>query len=628
MKQLPLGLVIMTILIFTQNSFAQLTPGPLHRVHESLEGLKNCTQCHTIGSKDFQAKCLDCHSILKQQLAQGIGLHANDGYQQCQLCHSEHHGKDFELVHWKNGMDSFDHQLTGYALIEKHLEPSCRDCHQSAKIPNISQIMAAGKDPNRSFLGLSQDCVSCHRDPHEETLGSDCLSCHDMTGWIPTAKFDHDRAAFKLLGAHQNLECESCHPPHESTDQGKRRIFKPLAHQQCTDCHQDTHKGTLSNDCLTCHDLNQWKPALLFNHDRTAFPLTGIHRQVACEQCHTPPSSPLSRTLKVRTFEIRNVDSCKDCHSDPHQNRFSDSCSSCHQTSSWQNIKHQAFNHDQTRFPLKGLHQNLACDDCHTPGESHAIASFDDCRDCHRDEHQGQFDHKELYRDCLTCHTELGFKPAQFTVQDHLQTSFPLQGGHLAQPCNACHVVQGLPHFNPPTTQFNLAAQACAECHNNPHGEKIPLFSGEQGCESCHNVSTWTQIAFDHSQTEFPIRDGHATLSCKTCHTQSNGSQGFYLDDLQESCASCHEDTHRGQFNNALGVTTCEACHANATWDPDLFNHNQDTSFSLVGAHAQTPCSSCHPREVTNEANFIRFKPLPSKCEDCHATSSKEGGPL
>ncbi|MCB1037161.1 MAG: cytochrome C, partial [Acidobacteria bacterium] len=37
--------------------------------------------------------------------------------------------------------------------------------------------------------------------------------------------------------------------------------------------------------CESCHSENAWQPAN-FNHNQTAFPLTGAHRTLDCQSCH------------------------------------------------------------------------------------------------------------------------------------------------------------------------------------------------------------------------------------------------------------------------------------------------------------------------------------------------------
>jgi hypothetical protein len=95
---------------------AQISPGDLSNPHASLEGVQNCTKCHGSGRQLVPDKCLECHTVIKAEMADKSGLHGSQNYAECQACHVEHQGREFELVYWKDGQDKFDHALTGYKL--------------------------------------------------------------------------------------------------------------------------------------------------------------------------------------------------------------------------------------------------------------------------------------------------------------------------------------------------------------------------------------------------------------------------------------------------------------------------------------------------------------------------------
>jgi hypothetical protein len=48
------------IVLFNYNSTGQISPGDLSEGHSHLEGMSNCTQCHTLGAKVSNEKCLAC----------------------------------------------------------------------------------------------------------------------------------------------------------------------------------------------------------------------------------------------------------------------------------------------------------------------------------------------------------------------------------------------------------------------------------------------------------------------------------------------------------------------------------------------------------------------------------------
>ena len=111
----------MIVLIFIMmQSFligkAQISPGELSTPHSNLEGMSNCTQCHVLGDKVSNDKCLKCHTEIQQRISAQKGYHSSAEVKgkQCTICHNEHHGKNFQLI--RLNVSTFNHNLTGYPL--------------------------------------------------------------------------------------------------------------------------------------------------------------------------------------------------------------------------------------------------------------------------------------------------------------------------------------------------------------------------------------------------------------------------------------------------------------------------------------------------------------------------------
>ena len=124
-----LFLLIGTIISVT--GFGQLSPGELSRVHKQLEGLSNCTKCHILGKKVSNQKCLDCHTELSNRIKSQKGYHVSAEVRgkECIICHSDHHGLDFQIVRFDE--KSFNHTSTGFELSGAHIKSKCRDCHKA-----------------------------------------------------------------------------------------------------------------------------------------------------------------------------------------------------------------------------------------------------------------------------------------------------------------------------------------------------------------------------------------------------------------------------------------------------------------------------------------------------------------
>ena len=174
-------------------SYAQLSPGKLSKAHATVDGISNCTQCHTIGNKVVNSKCLTCHKDLNLQIARNKGFHVSAlvKNKDCVQCHNEHHGENFELI--RLDKKTFNHIATGYELKGAHKTKvqNCKECHQPSHMAN-----PALKKKANTFLGLSTQCASCHEDVHQNTLSNDCAKCHDMQDFKAAKLFSHDQSDF------------------------------------------------------------------------------------------------------------------------------------------------------------------------------------------------------------------------------------------------------------------------------------------------------------------------------------------------------------------------------------------------------------------------------------------------
>lgn len=603
---------------------AQISPGPLSRFHQTLEGARNCRACHAAQGVTREL-CLTCHTALGQRIAAGKGLHARAEYRVgCERCHVEHQGRGFELVFWgKEGRAAFDHAVTGFPLEGRHAALGCESCHAARRIRDRPGLAAGGVNLARTFLGLNASCSSCHGDPHKGQFAPrGCTDCHDEDKWKPPARFDHDKTGFPLTGSHEAVACASCHKPRPD---GSVR-FKGVAHPTCASCHRDPHAGRMGTACASCHDPMGWQRIApgRFDHGRTRFPLTGRHEGVACSGCHTRGAGG---ALK---FEGTPFASCASCHKDPHAGRLGAVCATCHTTAGFDRIQPGQFDHARTAFPLYGKHADVKCDSCHRTGRPRPLRHAR-CTDCHEDRHAGQLAGRPDGGRCESCHDVNGFEPARFSAEDHARTRMPLTGAHLAVPCDACHReapleriralgVRPPPSAPPRTGQMRFASTACSECHRDPHRGRTARFGA---CETCHATAAWNAVRFDHARTGFPLVGGHARTPCRSCHGGEGGA--VVLGDRPTVCNACHEDPHRGQFARRFGQggeTDCAACHDPESWPRVRFDHDRQTSFPLQGVHRSLPCARCHLREIDGRAT-MEFTGIGRTCSACHGAEPK-----
>ncbi|MBK6911008.1 MAG: hypothetical protein IPH10_08810 [bacterium] len=526
----------------------------------------SCQQCHVGGVfEGTPSQCIDCHltdyngTTSPDHEATGIGT-------QCLDCHT--------TEAWDQ---AFDHNATAFPLTGQHVQATCQQCHVGGV-----------------FEGTPGQCVDCHladyngttSPDHEATgIGTQCLDCHTTEAWDQA--FDHNATAFPLTGQHVQASCQQCHVG---------GIFEGTP-SQCVDCHLADYNGTTSPDheatgigtqCLDCHTTEAWDQA--FDHNATAFPLTGQHVQASCQQCH------------VGGIFEGTPSQCMDCHladyngttsPDHEATGIGTQCLDCHTTESWD----QAFDHNSTSFPLTGQHVQATCQQCHVGGIFEGTPS--QCFDCHLADYDGTTspDHEAtgIGTQCLDCHTTESWDQAF----DHNSTSFPLTGQHVQATCQQCHV-GGI---------FEGTPSQCIDCHladyngtTSPDHEATGI--GSQ-CLDCHTTEAWDQ-AFDHNATAFPLTGQHVQASCQQCHV------GGVFEGTPSQCIDCHLTDYNGTTSpdhEATGIgTQCLDCHTTESWD-QAFDHNS-TSFPLTGQHVQASCQQCHVGGV--------FEGTPSQCVDCH----------
>ena len=548
---------------------------PLTGKHATIE----CVTCHKTETGEFPAgpgtavrfkgmsgACNTCHK----------DVHLGQLGDRCADCHRTDTFKLTSHVH-RGDQDFFS---GGHAAVE------CRACHRT-----IEADFPAGHGEAIQFTGIDRQCVTCHDDVHQATLGDDCASCHTVHAPFrdPSRAF-HKSTMMPLEGRHLQVPCADCHWDGQIKGTPTR----------CYDCHwirrqDDRYRTRLGNECEQCHRPTSWT-AVNWDHGvATGHDLRGAHSTLDCQACHVDGR-----------FEGGLPTDCASCHLDDYQAAddpnhvaagFPTTCDSCHSPSdsSWDQARF-----DHSTYPLVGAHAAQPCDACHSSGVYQGLPS--ECVDCHLDDYQGtdEPDHAAagFPTTCEDCHnaSDATWEQGRF---DH--GSYPLVGAHAAQPCDACHssgVYQGLP-------------SECVDCHLDDYqGTDEPPHAAAgfpTTCEDCHNASdaSWDQGHFDHGS--YPLVGAHAAQPCEACH-----ASGVYQG-LPSECVDCHLDDYQGTEeppHAAAGFpTTCEDCHnaSDASWDQGHFDHG---TYPLVGAHASQPCDACHSGGV--------YQGLPSECVDCH----------
>jgi predicted CXXCH cytochrome family protein len=522
-------IIVFISLLAYINVTAQISPGDLSNSHAHLDGLSNCTQCHVLGNKVSNDKCLLCHTEILSRVNALKGYHSSSEVKgkQCLTCHSEHNGKNFQLIRFD--ATKFDHKITGYILTAPHAKQDCKVCHNQKYITD--QKLKAKKS---TYLGLNTECLTCHADYHLKTLSPNCLNCHNPEAFKPATKFDHNNANFHLAGKHKSLDCQKCHKMIVS--EGKKfQQFKGIQYSNCTSCHKDPHQNKFGQNCRQCHSEESFKVVsgnASFDHNKTSFKLEEKHLIVNCKACH---KNKLTDPLKH--------DLCTDCHTDYHNKQFvkngiNPDCSKCHSVKGFNQTSFNIDNHNQGPFPLKGSHNAVPCFDCHKKQEKWSFREIGiKCVDCHTNIHLPYMQPKYYPGDnCLVCHNQDRWNGITF---DHSKTDFSLTGAHAGKDCRICHFKKGTDGV--PKQKFTGLSKNCSSCHTDNHFKQFDI-NGITDCLRCHGNDNWKASKFNHDNTQFRLDGKHANLACSKCHKPTRDGSSIYvrykLKDFK--CESCH----------------------------------------------------------------------------------------
>ena len=556
--------------IFDHNS----TAFPLTGGHINID----CNACHVSGFQSISSQCVDCHL---DQFNQSLNPNHNQlGLpMDCAQCHTTTPG-------WAPA--SFGVHNNYYALNGAHASISndCALCY------------------NGNYNNTPQTCNGCHNSDYTSTSNpnhillqfpTDCAQCHNESAWVPST-FNHDGQYFPIYsGSHNGVwsQCQECHN-------------NPSNYSQftCITCHQNPetnneHDGVPgyfydSNACLACHPTGE--SDFIFDHNSTAFPLTGAHATTDCIQCH---ATGFQNTSSV----------CLDCHTQDFNQSTNPNhvalnipmdCVQCHTTApGWSPATFAIHNN---YYVLEGAHVGIAneCATCHNGDYNNTPNT---CVGCHQNDysnttnpdHAGQM----FSTDCSTCHSQNSWTPSSFNHD----IFWPLTGAHsgIADNCVACH-----------NGNYNNTSSECVSCHqqdyNNSTNPNHSTLNLGNNCSSCHTTQPgWSPATFAVHNDFYVLAGAHTTLDCASCH---NGN----YNNTPNTCVGCHQsdynDTTDPDHEAALLPTDCTICHSQTAWSPSTFDHN--TIYPLLGAHATIAnnCIQCHIAG--------NYTSTPNTCVGCH----------
>ena len=228
------------LLFFSLSVQAELTPlqrmeglvmpGEVIKRHAKFE--KKCDKCHSGFDRMKQDdQCMECHKDIRSDIKKQRGFHGKIQRvreRECRTCHSDHLGRDADIVQLDTEL--FNHDQTEFKLAGAHISIDCKECHKKVNVYRM---------PERT-------CHACHAkdEPHKKRMGKQCENCHIEGAWLP-AFYDHSKTKFKLRNAHREAACYHCHVNERYDDTPRNCYF----------CHHldDTHKGDRGIRCHDCH---------------------------------------------------------------------------------------------------------------------------------------------------------------------------------------------------------------------------------------------------------------------------------------------------------------------------------------------------------------------------------------
>ena len=374
------------------------------------------------------------------------------------------------------------------------------DCPSPDGDARLSRL-ASRKEPG------SNDCARCHSEHNGQH--------HRLVRWpVPKEKLDHAKAGWKLEGKHAQLKCTECHTA-KYIDPQDRAVLKRHdlnttfagLETSCIACHRDVHAGQLSRRCTDCHSQDSWKNPPGFSHEKTRYPLTGLHANVECAKCHRPGPAAVSTAIQYKNFTFlitaprvtgtltaaASAAIARAAMLPVAGSRFfrpTDSitarptirCSA--NTRQWpaRTAIRRKTSRLRSRSPGVSIAMRISTVDNSTAAPMGAIASLVTSRPVEARPFHG----------CGPC-----------------QTAYPLLGKHAEVTCVKCHLPRGK------DTLYRVPFAKCTACHQDGHKGQFATARHNNRCEDCHNASAWKPALYtlaSHNQTTFALKGAHVAV--------------------------------------------------------------------------------------------------------------------
>ena len=493
--------------------------------------------------------CLSCHddeTLVKTRRGIEISLYVTEE----DLDGSPHEG--FECIDCHEdlyGIEDFPHA--------KNLElPFCGNCHEGAQEEFIDHFFKPLRDKGYTTIPTCTDCHGTHNVSWKGQPRQVCGLCHNDI----LDEFLHS-AHWGLSNEDDNLNCVSCHSPHDKEERSHYSETEWKIHitEECLVCHeqevqnydnsahyQQVESGNIKAPiCTDCHATHR------ILSPRNPESIVSVAKlDIVCMKCHMGYDASVHRPQKD---DDPRLETCVVCHTG-HQTemkgdavttmfdiKLDEVCIRCHRENivTGQKMAHGKIHREQLQLVEQGISSN--CGDCHTyhfmaPEHKKDKALEKSCADCHP-EQQKQYENSSHYvarakghpeaPGCVDCHDDRRISKADEQFFGH----------SVIDLCSRCHGDREL------TMRFQLNPDVVKGYESSYHGQMYQL--GYQGkkfatCVSCHD----NHSILPSDDPESTVGKKHIIDTCAQCHENVNENFVQYLQ---------HYTPHTKSDNPVLG---------------------------------------------------------------------------
>lgn len=331
------------------------------------------------------------------------------------------------------------------------------------------------------------------------------------------------------------------------------------------------------------------------------------HNQVACVECHYPPSGVqtiLWKKFQASTQVVKYI--TRTYSSKPFAEVEDASClrSGCHSErllDAWivDKVKRIRFNH-ASHLTRDGDGRQLRCVSCHSQVtlNKHIEVNFKACYLCH---FKGRASGRELkpLKGCLSCH-ELPTKNFKLGNMTYNHREFVAQRGVSCADC----------HLNIARGTGEAPKERCLDCHNTR--EKLEQYADAAalhkshvtghgiGCFRCHNELSHG-FAESGDQEILHLRKSASSIF-------SNASPRHREPGASIECANCHQDKHSGQAEMYAG-------QARSLGLPEMPSPMHAARVACIGCHYDDGKTR---KSLDREYKGVNYRPSERACVKCH----------